>query len=91
MSPDLVNGLLELAGAGFVGVSVRQLYIDKTVAGVSWYTPAFFSTCGWWNLYYYPGLEQWWSLGGSVGLVVANGAWMTLLLYYSWDWRRFLR
>jgi len=82
MTPDLINALFEFVGAGLVLMNVRQLFIDKRLCGVHWYPTAFFSAWGFWNLYYYPALDQWLSFAGGVALVLANTAWVVLALYY---------
>ena len=49
MSPDLITGLFETCGTGFISLSIIQLYREKIVRGVSWAHVAFFSTWGFWN------------------------------------------
>lgn len=82
MSPDIVTGMFEIGGMFFISLSIIQLYKDKVVRGVSWMHVAFFSTWGFWNLFYYPHLEQWWALAGGIGIVSANTTWLMQLLYY---------
>ena len=82
MSPDLVTGLFETGGMWFIALSIRQLFKDKLVRGVSWVHVAFFSTWGFWNLFYYPHLEQWWAFVGGIGIVSANTIWLCLMIYY---------
>lgn len=76
--PDLINGLFELAGAGFTWRNAVQLLRDRELRGVYWPTSAFFSTWGVWNLAYYPALGQWLSFAGGVLLVSGNLAWVAL-------------
>lgn len=83
MSPDVFNGLFEIAGGFFISLSVRKLWADKMVAGVSWLHAGFFAAWGYWNLFYYPSLDQWWSFWGGVGVVTANTIWLGQLIYYS--------
>jgi len=80
---DLVNGSYELLGAPFIFLSVIQLYKEKKVHGVSWMHAAFFATWGFWNLYYYPHLDQWFSFIGGVAIVIVNTFWLGQILYYS--------
>ena len=82
MTPDLFNGMFEMLGGFIICLSIRKLYVDKRVAGVSWLHVAFFSTWGFWNLYYYPSLGQWWSFWGGIGVVSANTFWLFQMLYY---------
>lgn len=79
---DIVNGLYELLGGIFIWFSVYRLYKDKEIKGISMFTQIFFTTWGWWNLYYYPSLNQWASFVGAVLLAVANLHWIILAIYY---------
>ena len=83
MNPDMINGLLESIGGLFIVGSIFQLYKDKRVLGIYWPHPIFFTAWGFWNLFYYPHLEQWFSFYGSVFLVVANAIWLGQIIYYK--------
>lgn len=83
MNPDVVNGLFEFCGSLALWRNVLQLYRDKQLKGVHWAATAFFMTWGYWNLYYYPALDQWWSLYGGVSIVAANTVWLGQMAYYS--------
>lgn len=83
MGPDFFNGAFELCGATFILLSIRKLYHEKVVRGVSWVHVAFFNAWGFWNLFYYPHLNQWLSFYGGVAIVAANTFWLAQLLYYS--------
>ena len=80
---DAANGCFELLGGAFILFSIFKLVNDKKVYGVSWIHVLYFTLWGYWNLYYYPHLGQWWSLIGSIGVVVTNTLWVVLLVYYS--------
>jgi hypothetical protein len=80
--PDLVNALFELGGGLFVLNHCRAVLRDKAVAGVSTVSAAFFALWGFWNLYYYPHLEQWFSFTAGVLIVAANVWWVCLLIKY---------
>jgi hypothetical protein len=80
---DIVNGIFESLGGFFIMFSVVKLYRDKQVRGVSWVHAGFFSSWGYWNLYYYPHLDQWFSFWGGVLLVSINTFWLGQLLYYG--------
>ncbi len=82
MTPDIINGLFEFVGAAFIWLSIRRLYTDKKVAGVSWIHVSFFTAWGAWNIFYYPHLGQMWSLAGGIAVVVSNIVWLAGLLYY---------
>ena len=83
MSPDNVNGLFEFFGSIMIWRNVYAILKDKHLAGVRWGATAFFSSWGFWNLYYYPSLNQWWSFSGGVSIVIANTIWLVLSIYYS--------
>ncbi len=83
MTPDIINGLFECLGGIFITLSIIKLHKDKSVRGVSLYPVAFFSVWGYWNLYFYPSLGQWWSFWGGIGVVVMNTIWLGQLIYYS--------
>ena len=82
MTPDLINGLFEFAGSVVLWMNVRALYLDKHVAGVRWHATAFFMSWGFWNLWYYPALNQWWSFAGGCSIAIANAVWLGQMLYY---------
>lgn len=82
-APDLINGIFESIGSLFILLSILKLHRDKLVKGVSWIHVGFFATWGYWNLYYYPHLEQWVSFWGGVGIVITNTIWSVQLVYYT--------
>lgn len=83
MIPDLVNGLFELFGAWFIGLSCKKLYTDKEVKGVSWLHVGYFASWGIWNLFFYPHVGAWLSFAGGVAVVVMNTLWLGMILYYN--------
>ena len=88
MWPDIVNGMLEFAGAAVLWLNVGALYRDKEIKGVHWAAVAFFSTWGLWNLFYYPHLDQWFSFAGGVALVFVNIVWLCMLgFFWAQKWR----
>ena len=80
--PDVINGAFECSGGFFVLLSVIKMLKDKKVAGVSILTVLFFTSWGLWNLYYYPYLNQIVSFLGGVFVVIANFAWLYLVIKY---------
>ena len=81
--PDLINGTFESVGALMQLMNCRQIYRDKGHAGL--WVPAwfFFTAWGYFNLYYYPHLDQWLSFSGGVALVLTNSLWVGMALYYG--------
>lgn len=80
--PDFINGMYELLGAPFICLSILKLIREKQVHGISWIHAGFFASWGYWNLYYYPHLNQWLSFCGGIAIVISNTIWLILLLYY---------
>jgi hypothetical protein len=81
---DAVNGSFELFGAFALWQNVRAIRRDRRIAGVDWKATAFFQGWGLWNLFYYPSLDQWFSLIGGVAICAVNTTW----LYYVWRYRQ---
>jgi predicted membrane channel-forming protein YqfA (hemolysin III family) len=80
---DAVNGSFELLGAAAIFGHVLRLWKDKRVAGVSILATIFFASWGFWNLYYYPHLDQWASFAGGLGIVTGNCVWIAGMIYYT--------
>lgn len=89
--PDLFNALFEIGGCFAVFLSVRRLYIDRSVKGVSPWTSVFFTSWGFYNLFYYPHLSQWLSFGGCFLTTFMNAAWLILYLVFRVQRARALR
>ena len=81
--PDTINGLFEFCGSIVLWLNVLQTYRDKGYRGVTVWSTFFFSAWGYWNLYYYPSLNQWLSFVGGCAIVAANTVWLALMLYYG--------
>lgn len=82
MSPDLINGLFELAGAALQWVNVAKLARDREVKGVYWPITAFHVSWGVWNMYFYSAVNAPMSVVGAAVLLLANVAWVWLALKY---------
>jgi len=83
MMADLTNGLFEFLGSIALWLNVKRLYRDKCYSGVTTLATGFFMSWGYWNLYYYPSLNQWWSFTGGLSIVIANTVWLLLMFYYG--------
>ncbi len=83
MNPDLINSLFEFMGCLFVLNNVRILYNDKEVKGVSVVSTLGFTLWGFWNLYYYPHLNQMLSFAAAVLIVLVNIVYVSLMIYYT--------
>ena len=82
MTPDHINGLLEVGGSIAIWFNVIALHLHKEVRGVSPVAIIFFFGWGLWNLFYYPHLDQWASFAGGVSVVVANAVWVGHMFWY---------
>lgn len=83
MNFDVINGIFEIVGALFILLNIRRIYLDKQLKGVSWLPTVFFSSWGFWNLFYYPSLNQWYSFAGGILMVATNSFWLGQILYYA--------
>lgn len=81
---DLINGSFELLGALPICLSIRRLYLDGQVKGISVIHVTFFTLWGFWNLFYYPHLDQWLSFWGGVALAGTNTVWLIQMAYIIW-------
>lgn len=50
-----------------------------------WPMTAFFTAWGFWNLHYYPSLEQWFSFYAGIVLVLGNLCWVGLVVTLKLD------
>ena len=82
MTPDCINGVFEGVMALMLSRSVWLLYRDKCVKGVSFWAVVWPTLWGYWNLFYYPHLGQYWSFAAGVGVVTVNTTWVMLALRY---------
>ena len=80
---DFLNGSFELAGGLFILLSVIKLYKDKKVRGISYVHVGYFTAWGYWNIYYYPYLNQWISFIGGLSVVLINTLWLGQIIYYT--------
>jgi ABC-type transport system involved in cytochrome c biogenesis permease subunit len=79
---DLINGMFEMVGALLLILNCRRLYLDKCVKGISIFPALFFTAWGFWNVFYYPALGQWFSFAGGLCIVIVNAVWLSMTMYY---------
>lgn len=79
---DIGNMIFESLGGFVVLLSVRKLYRDKQVKGMSVTMMLFFTAWGYWNLYFYPSVGAWLSFYGSVGVTFANTIYTIMVCWY---------
>ena len=83
MSIDKINAIFQIIGALLIWKNALLLYKVKEVKGVYWPATAFFTIWGFWNIYYFPSLGQWFSFVAGIVLTVGNLAWTIQAIYYS--------
>jgi len=84
MWQDKVNSSLLGLSAILLAMNVRQLYQDKTVRGVSLWPVVLYDVWGIWDLYYFPSLNQWFSMCASFIACCINTVWLALAIYYTY-------
>lgn len=88
MWQDFCNGGFEFLAGIFNWINVRRVYRDKEVKGYSVPVAGFFALWGFWNLYYYPHLNQWVSFFGGLSISLSNLVWIAFAIYYTKFYRR---
>ena len=81
---DIINGFFESIGGLLLWLSCYRLYQHKEVKGVSMIPIAFYASWGYWNLFYYPSLNQWFSFVGGIVVISANTTWVIMAIYYKY-------
>ena len=80
--PDLINGIFETVGGVTIFLNCWRLYKDKEVKGVIWQLTIFYTLWGFYNIYYYPHLDQWLSFVGGLFMVIGNALWIAQVIWY---------
>jgi ABC-type transport system involved in cytochrome c biogenesis permease subunit len=79
---DNINGTYEAIGGMFMIANCIKVYKDKEVKGISLASAAFFCSWGYFNIYYYPSLNQIMSTVGAILMTIANTTWIGMAIYY---------
>lgn len=80
---DIVNGGLEIFGALFLLLHVRQAMRSRSVSGASVWPVMYFTGWGTWNVvFYYPSLAQPLSWAGALLCVFAQVAYLSMFWRY---------
>lgn len=82
ITPDHINGAIEAVAGFFVLNHCRVLHAHKETRGVSIISAVFFLCWGFWNLYYYPHLNQPISFYGGLFVVAANVLYIGMMVRY---------
>lgn len=79
---DFFNGIFQIFGTLFICRDIQLLLKHKTIKGKGVGSNLFFAVWGFWNLYYYPSLDQWFSFFGGLCIVIANMVWFSIAIHY---------
>jgi hypothetical protein len=82
-TPDLINGAFEIFGSVATWGTFHAIRKDRGYAGIRLPIMAFFTSWGFWNLYFYSHLAQWVSLVASLSLTAGNVAIIAAMMYYG--------
>jgi hypothetical protein len=82
LTPDIINGSFEIGMTLTISRSVYRLYKEKRVKGWSSWAVLWPTAWGFWNLYYYPHLNQPFSFIGGLFVVTVNSTWLALAFKY---------
>ena len=83
MTPDCVNAAFEIAGSVAVWCNFAAILKDRGYAGTRVPMMMFFTSWGFWNLYFYAHLLQWASLVASLALTGGNVAVVAAMFYFG--------
>ncbi len=88
MTPDIVTGLFQLFAGILLFRNSWLLFKHKKIRGVSVLPTIFFLMWGFWNLFYYPYLEQMVSFYAGIIVLTANALWIGLAIFYMIRWKK---
>lgn len=83
MTPDVINGAFEFVASVLLAMNVIKLHRDKCLRGVCITPFAFMVIWGYWNCYFYPALDAWWSFWGGMLVAIVNTIWVSQMVYYT--------
>ncbi len=76
------NAMFEFFGSMALMKNVFKLHADKMVRGYHWAATAYFMSWGYWNIFYYPSVGDWWSFTGGLFVVAVNTFWLGQMIHY---------
>ena len=82
MWEDKVNGLFELLSGFFILLHCLKMFRDKGVRGVSFLAAVYFTAWSYWNLHYYPNLDQQMSFYGGIFTTICHTIWFLMIVHY---------
>lgn len=81
--PDKINGLFEAVGAVLLLLNCYRIHADKELKGISIVPFLFYLAWGFWNLFFYPSVEAYWSFAGGIAVVGVNAVYCGMIFYYQ--------
>ena len=79
---DLVNSVTEIICSIVMWANVVAIYRQKKVSGVHWAATGIFFLEYCWNVFYYIGLNQFYSIFAGINIVISNFIWILLAIKY---------
>lgn len=79
----VINSGFEMFASLFLILNCIQLYKDKSTKGVCLWTSLFFTSWGFWNLYYYPSMGDVCSFVAGVAVTIVNITYCSMFIYYA--------
>ncbi len=83
MSNDQINALFELGSAILGCTNIYKTYIDKGVKGYNYGVLIFYTLWCFYNFYFYPMNDLWYSFYAGIAIGLVNMIWLIEILYYK--------
>lgn len=83
MTGDLVNSLFVVTAIVVNISSIRKLYLDKEVKGVSVLPQFYYLIWSFWHIYFYQVNKGFLSFLGEIGMAIVIGVWIIQWIYYK--------
>lgn len=83
LTMDQANAALEMGGAFLRTLDCIKLFQHKRFVGGHLGTALYFLLWGVFNVFFYPSLNQVWSFWAALALMVINGLWFVMAVYYN--------
>lgn len=77
---DLINSLFQAGAIFFLCLNIRQIVIHSELKGVSIFMIVYFTVWGYWGIFMFYTLHQFWSMVTNIGIATAYTIWLTLAL-----------
>ena len=80
---DFITSLFQAGAVLFLLLNVRQLWRDKELKGISLWMILYFTLWGYWGIYMFWDLKQYWSMLTNIGIAGAYTVWIGLAAFYK--------